>query len=132
RLIAKHDRIRTAPLQTAFTLSREGRDGRVIDTAGFKHWDPAHRGDHEGYVAGYFLEAAINHYLMTIGRMPDCTMRPRAGRLLVHNLGPRRQRNRGSTGISRSSRDSSASAGLSTTWRVGAKATAISRSPRPA
>ncbi|MBM3746247.1 MAG: hypothetical protein FJW34_10655 [Acidobacteria bacterium] len=51
-------------LQTAFTLSRSDR-GRTIDTSGFKHWDPAHRGDHEGYVAGYFLEAAINHYLMT-------------------------------------------------------------------
>jgi DUF1680 family protein len=52
-------------LQTAFTLSREGRNGEVIDTSSYKHWDPAHRGDHEGYVAGYFLESAINHYLMT-------------------------------------------------------------------
>lgn len=52
-------------LQTAFTLSREGYNGKVIDTTGFKHWDPKHRGDHEGYVAGYFLESAINHYLMT-------------------------------------------------------------------
>ncbi|WP_321477518.1 beta-L-arabinofuranosidase domain-containing protein [uncultured Paludibaculum sp.] len=52
-------------LQTAFTLSRENYDGKVIDTKGYKHWDPAHRGDHEGYVAGYFLESAINHYLMT-------------------------------------------------------------------
>ncbi len=52
-------------LQTAFTLSRVGRNGEIVDTSGFKHWDPAHRGDHEGYVAGYFLESAINHYLMT-------------------------------------------------------------------
>ncbi len=52
-------------LQTAFTLSRAGRGGTVIDTSSFKHWDPAHRGDHEGYTAGYFLESAINHYLMT-------------------------------------------------------------------
>jgi hypothetical protein len=51
-------------LQTAFTLSRI-YNGKVTGTSGFKHWDPAHRGDHEGYVAGYFLEAAINHYLMT-------------------------------------------------------------------
>jgi hypothetical protein len=51
-------------LQTAFTLSRRDR-ARIVDTSGFQHWDPAHRGDHEGYVAGYFLEAAINHYLMT-------------------------------------------------------------------
>src|SRR5439155_26938740 len=50
-------------LQTAFTLPREGRNGAVIDTSSYKHWD--RRGDHEGYVAGYFLESAINHYLMT-------------------------------------------------------------------
>ena len=40
-------------LQTAFTLSDRER------------WSPRHRGDHEGYVAGYFLESAIAHYLMT-------------------------------------------------------------------
>ena len=33
------------------------------------HWDPRRgRGEHEGYVAGYFLEAAISHYLMTDGQ----------------------------------------------------------------
>ncbi len=49
-------------LQTAFTLSRI--DGRGTVTNGpFERW--ARRGDHEGYVAGYFLESAINHYLMT-------------------------------------------------------------------
>ena len=42
-------------LQTAFTLSDRQR------------WSPRSRGDHEGYVAGYFLEAAIAHYLMTGG-----------------------------------------------------------------
>lgn len=52
-------------LQTAFTLSRQDYWGKFVDTSNFKHWDPAHRGDHEGYVAGYFLEAAINHYQMT-------------------------------------------------------------------
>ena len=51
-------------LQTAFTLDRVGRKGPV-PSSNFAHWDPAHRGDHEGYVAGYFLESAINHYLMT-------------------------------------------------------------------
>jgi hypothetical protein len=40
-------------LQTVFTLS------------GRERWSPKHRGDHEGYVAGYFLEAGIAHYLMT-------------------------------------------------------------------
>ena len=49
-------------LQTAFTLSRITGDGRI--TAGpFPHWE--RRGDHEGYTGGYFLESAINHYLMT-------------------------------------------------------------------
>lgn len=38
-------------IQTAFTLSNR------------EHWSPRSRGDHEGYVAGYFLEAAIAHYL---------------------------------------------------------------------
>ncbi len=40
-------------LQTVFTLSDRER------------WSPKHRSDHEGYVAGYFLEAAVGHYLMT-------------------------------------------------------------------
>ena len=40
-------------LQTAFTLSDRQR------------WSPRYRGDHEGYVAGYLLEAAIAHYLLT-------------------------------------------------------------------
>jgi hypothetical protein len=40
-------------LQTAFTLSDRQR------------WSPRYRADHEGYVAGYFLEAAIGHYLLT-------------------------------------------------------------------
>ncbi len=41
-------------IQTAFTLnSRRQR------------WSPRNRRDHEGYVAGYFLEAGIAHYLMT-------------------------------------------------------------------
>ncbi len=40
-------------LQTAFTLSDRQR------------WTPRYRGDHEGYVAGYFLEAAIAHYILT-------------------------------------------------------------------
>ncbi len=40
-------------IQTAFTLSNRQR------------WSPRSRGDHEGYVAGYFLESAIAHYLLT-------------------------------------------------------------------
>jgi DUF1680 family protein len=50
-------------LQTCFTLPRlPGRNG-VVDPGPFKHWE--RRDDHEGYVGGYFLESAINHYLMT-------------------------------------------------------------------
>jgi uncharacterized protein len=43
-------------LQTAFTLSNRER------------WSPRHRADHEGYVAGYFLEAAIAHHGLTRGQ----------------------------------------------------------------
>jgi DUF1680 family protein len=47
-------------LQTAFTLR---------DTARWKNrWSESHRGDHEGYVAGYFIESAINHYTLTNGK----------------------------------------------------------------
>jgi hypothetical protein len=56
-------------LQTAFTLPRLNfRSKQIIDTSGYQHWDPAHRDDHEGYVAGYFLESAINHHVMTGGK----------------------------------------------------------------
>ena len=43
-------------LQTRFTLAPPGTTG------GRRHWDPRTRGKHEGYVAGYFIESAINHY----------------------------------------------------------------------
>lgn len=47
-------------LQTAFTLR---------DTSRWKgKWEPATRGNHEGYVAGYFIESAINHYTLTDGK----------------------------------------------------------------
>jgi len=48
-------------LQTAFTLR---------DTAGYwkERWTPEGRGNHEGYVAGYFIESAINHYTLTEGK----------------------------------------------------------------
>ena len=42
-------------MQTAFTLTDR------------EHWSPRHRGAHEGYVAGYFLESAIGHYMLTKG-----------------------------------------------------------------
>jgi len=73
-------------LQTAFTLSRIAGDGKI--TAGpFPHWE--RRGDHEGYTGGYFLESAINHYLMT-GKK-DARLYNAAKRLAncwYDNLGP--------------------------------------------
>ena len=57
-------------IQTCFTLSDRER------------WSPRHRGDHEGYVAGYFLDAAVAHHIGTQGtdlrlynaakRLADC------------------------------------------------------------
>ncbi|MFA6128929.1 MAG: beta-L-arabinofuranosidase domain-containing protein [Bacteroidales bacterium] len=47
-------------LQTAYTLR---------DTARWhSRWAPETRGNHEGYVAGYFIESAINHYTLTEGK----------------------------------------------------------------
>ncbi len=73
-------------LQTAFTLPRV--DGRgTVDPGPFPHWE--RRGDHEGYTGGYFLESAINHYLMT-GKQ-DARMYNAAKRLAdcwYANLGP--------------------------------------------
>jgi hypothetical protein len=47
-------------LQTAFTLRDRDRWAEP--------WSAQGRGNHEGYTAGYFLESAINHYLMTAGK----------------------------------------------------------------
>ncbi len=47
-------------LQTAYTLR---------DTSRWHHrWSPESRGNHEGYVSGYFIESAINHYTLTEGK----------------------------------------------------------------
>jgi len=73
-------------LQTAFTLSRVDGKG-VVNPGPFNRWE--RRGDHEGYVAGYFLESALNHYLMT-GRK-DARLYDAAKRLAdcwVRNIGP--------------------------------------------
>jgi DUF1680 family protein len=47
-------------LQTAFTLADRERWP--------ERWSPRQRGNHEGYVAGYFIESAINHYTLTDGK----------------------------------------------------------------
>ncbi|WP_237722118.1 glycoside hydrolase family 127 protein [Sediminibacterium roseum] len=68
-------------LHTAFTLR---------DTARWKErWSPRNRGDHEGYVAGYFIESAINHYTLTEGK--DRRLYDAAKKLAdcwVRNIGP--------------------------------------------
>ncbi|MFT3789364.1 MAG: glycoside hydrolase family 127 protein [Tepidisphaeraceae bacterium] len=51
--------------QTRYTLaSPRERDRNVAP----KHWDAGLRGEHEGYVAGYFIEMGIAHYIATDGK----------------------------------------------------------------
>jgi len=68
-------------LQTAYTLR---------DTSRWKErWSPENRSTHEGYVAGYFLESAINHYTLTEGQ--DKRLYDAAKKLAdcwVDNIGP--------------------------------------------
>ncbi len=64
-------------IQTVFTLND------------WPHWSPDHRADHEGYVAGYLLEAAIAHSMLTGGR--DTRLYDTAKRLAdcwERNIGP--------------------------------------------
>jgi DUF1680 family protein len=68
-------------LQTAFTLRDTSR--------WHNRWSPETRGNHEGYVAGYFIESAINHYTLTEGK--DKRLYNGAKKLAdcwVANLGP--------------------------------------------
>lgn len=68
-------------LQTAYTLR---------DTTRWKgKWEPRTRSNHEGYVAGYFIESAINHYTLTEGK--DKRLYDAAKKLAdcwVANIGP--------------------------------------------
>ena len=71
-------------LQTAYTLA----DRKVWP----KRWNPAQRGNHEGYVMGYFIESAINHYTLTGGT--DKRLYDAAKKLCdcwVANIGPGKQ-----------------------------------------
>ncbi len=57
-----------------------------------RRWSPEHRGNHEGYVSGYFIESAINHYTLTDGQ--DLRLYNAAKKLAdcwVANLGPGKQ-----------------------------------------
>lgn len=68
-------------LQTAYTLA----DRKEWP----ERWSPDHRGNHEGYVSGYFLESAINHYTLTDGQ--DLRLYNAAKKLAdcwAANLGP--------------------------------------------
>jgi uncharacterized protein len=54
-----------------------------------ERWSPDHRGNHEGYVSGYFIESAINHYTLTDGK--DLRLYNAAKKLSdcwVANIGP--------------------------------------------
>ena len=54
-----------------------------------ERWSPEHRGNHEGYVSGYFIESAINHYTLTDGK--DLRLYNAAKKLSdcwVANIGP--------------------------------------------
>ncbi|HVU56408.1 MAG TPA: beta-L-arabinofuranosidase domain-containing protein [Puia sp.] len=68
-------------LQTAYTLRDTSR--------WHKRWSPEGRGNHEGYVSGYFIESAINHYTLTEGK--DLRLYNAAKKLAdcwVANIGP--------------------------------------------
>ncbi|MBN2590277.1 MAG: glycoside hydrolase family 127 protein [Sedimentisphaerales bacterium] len=80
-------------LQTAFVMRRVSRNrstGEIeYDKGPFERWTPQRRGDHEGYVAGYFIESAINHYTLTNGS--DLRLYNAAKKLCdcwVANIGP--------------------------------------------
>ena len=54
-----------------------------------ERWSPDHRGNHEGYVSGYFIESAINHFTLTDGK--DLRLYNGAKKLAdcwVANIGP--------------------------------------------
>jgi DUF1680 family protein len=51
--------------QTRFTLGTPAERSAHYTP---RHWDPRTRGEHEGYVAGYFIEMGIAHYIATEGK----------------------------------------------------------------
>jgi hypothetical protein len=80
-------------LQTAYTLRNTLPEGRFYPAASRARWTgpwrPETRANHEGYVAGYFIESAINHYTLTDGS--DLRLYNAAKKLAdcwVANIGP--------------------------------------------
>lgn len=79
-------------LQTAFTLrNMTPPEGVPAAARGpwTDRWTAPNRPNHEGYVAGYFIESAINHFQMTQGK--DRRLYDAAKRLSdcwVNNIGP--------------------------------------------
>lgn len=72
--------------QTRYTLgtASEQRRGQTP-----KRWDPALRADHEGYIAGYFIEMGIAHHIATGGndrRLYDAALK--LADCWVNNIGP--------------------------------------------
>ncbi len=69
-------------LQTAYTARRPNSNWE-------ERWDVDYIRNHEGYVAGYFIESAINHYTLTNGQ--DTRLYDAAKKLAdcwVANIGP--------------------------------------------
>ena len=95
-------------LQTAFTLGTH-RARRRRHPAGIaaldQRWSRV-RGDHEGYVAGYFIESAINHYTLTDGTDPRLYNAARSWPIAGSPTSARRRRRNGTTAIRKWSRRS--------------------------
>jgi DUF1680 family protein len=72
-------------LQTRITLGTPREQHDYVES----RWDPRLRGEHEGYVSGYFIDAAIAHHLATKGK--DTRLYDAAKRLAdcwCANIGP--------------------------------------------
>ena len=72
--------------QTRYTLGMGGERRQNVTP---KRWDPALRADHEGYIAGYFIEMGIAHHIATGGqdrRLYDAAIK--LADCWVENIGP--------------------------------------------
>ena len=79
---------RSSPRRSRTAICKRPTPWRTAETWP-ERWSPAQRGNHEGYVAGYFIESAINHYTLTDGK--DLRLYNAAKKLAdcwVANIGP--------------------------------------------